>query len=77
MRKMRLIAEAYEEIKEADPNTAITMTAFRRLVLDERIPSIMIGNKRLVSMEDVEHFFQYGDDMEEEPQKGKIRRVNL
>ena len=75
MRRMRLISEAYEEIKEADPNTALTMTAFRRLVLDERIPSIMVGNKRLVSMEDVEYFFQHGD--EPEPETGKIRRIML
>lgn len=77
MRRMRLISEAYDEIKEADPNTAITMTAFRRLVLDERIPSIMIGNKRLVSMEDVEYFFQHGDELEPEPETIKIRRVML
>lgn len=61
MRQMRLIKEAYAEIKEADPDTAITPTGFRRLVLDGRIPSIMIGNKRLVSMEEVESFFQHGD----------------
>ena len=77
MRRMRLISETYDEIKEADPNTAITMTAFRRLVLDERIPSIMIGNKRLVSMEDVEYFFQHGDELEPEPETIKIRRVML
>ena len=77
MRRMRLISEAYDEIKEADPNTAITMTAFRRLVLAERIPSIMIGNKRLVSMEDVEYFFQHGDELEPEPETIKIRRVML
>ncbi len=78
MRRMRLITKAYEEIKEADPNTAIIMTAFRRLVLDERIPSIIIGNKRLVSIKDVEHFFQYGDEMpKEEAQKSEIRRINF
>lgn len=64
MRQMRLIKEAYSEIKEADPYTAITPTGFRRLVLDGRIPSIMIGNKRLVSMEDVEGFFREGDSVQ-------------
>lgn len=78
MRRMRLISEAFAEIKEADPNTAITMTGFRRLVLDERIPSIMIGNKRLVSMEDVEYFFQYGDTPQEIPKEaGKIRPIAI
>lgn len=64
MKQMRLIKEAYAEIKEADPYTAITPTGFRRLVLDGRIPSIMIGNKRLVSMEDVEGFFREGDSVQ-------------
>lgn len=77
MRKMRLITEAYAEIKEADPNTAITMTAFRRLVLDGRIPSIMIGNKRVVSMESVESFFQYGDREIIATDTNKIRRISV
>lgn len=77
MRRMRLISEAYAEIKEADPNTAITMTAFRRLVLDGRIPSIMIGNKRVVSMESVERFFQYGDREIIATDTNKIRRISV
>ena len=77
MRRMRLISEAYAETKEADPCTAITMTAFRRLVLDNRIPSIMIGNKRLVSMEAVENFFQYGDGEQIVTDTGKIRRISV
>ena len=77
MRRMILISEAYAEIKEADPNTAITMTAFRRLVLDGRIPSIMIGNKRVVSMESVESFFQYGDREIIATDTNKIRRISV
>ena len=77
MRRMRLISEAYAEIKEADPNTAITMTAFRRLVLDGRIPSIMIGNKRVVSMESAESFFQYGDREIIATDTNKIRRISV
>ena len=77
MRRMRLISEAYEELKAADPNTAVTKTAFRGLVLDGRIPSIPIGNKYLVSMEDVENFFIHGDAAETPapPDRGKIRKV--
>lgn len=78
MRRMRLITEAYAEILENDPDTAITMSAFRRLVVGGRIPSIMIGNKRLVSMEAVEHFFQNGDSVEEMPRKaGLVQPVDL
>ncbi|MGN1230555.1 MAG: hypothetical protein ACI4TP_01525 [Anaerotignum sp.] len=61
MRRMRLIREAFEEIKEADPKSALTMNSFRRLVLDGRIPSILVGHKRMLAMEDVELFLQKGD----------------
>lgn len=76
--KMRLISEAFAEIKEADPNTAITMTGFRRLVLDGKIPSVSIGKKRLVDMQNVEHFFEYGTAKEKtdsQLESGKIRRI--
>lgn len=57
MKKMRVINDAYQEIISKDPGTAITLTSFRRLIRDGRIPCICIGRKRLVSMEDVYDFF--------------------
>lgn len=57
MRRMRSILEAYQEIVENDPCTAITLTSFRRLIREGKIPCIYIGKKRLVSMEDVFEFF--------------------
>ena len=57
MKKMRVINDAYQEIITKDPGTAITLTSFRRLIREGRIPCINIGKKRLVSMEDVFEFF--------------------
>ena len=57
MRKMRGIDDAYREIAKKDPDSAVTKTGFRRLVNEGKIPHINIGKKRLVSMEDVYHFF--------------------
>lgn len=57
MKKMRSICDAYQEIVLKDPNTAITLTSFRRLIKEGKIPCIYIGRKKVVSMEDVYDFF--------------------
>ena len=54
MQKMRLISEAYNYIKEQDPDTCITKSGFARLVKEGRIPSIRIGNKIIVNLDNVE-----------------------
>ncbi len=79
MQKMRLISEAYNYIKEQDPDTCITKSGFARLVKEGRIPSIRIGNKIIVNLDNVERFFKDGDralqEMAEIESKGKIRKV--
>ena len=50
---MRTIAQAYEEIKAADANTALTERALRCAVKRGEIPCVRIGNKALVSMDAV------------------------
>ena len=80
MQKMRLVSEAYLYIKEQDPNTCITKTAFTTLVKQGRIPSIMIGNKTIVNLDHVETFFKDGDRAIAETAEalsgyGKIRAI--
>lgn len=76
MQHMRLISEAYEEICGTDPNTAITKNAFRRLVLSGQIPSVQIGRKRLVALEEVNRFFLTDNKMENDVfETGKICAV--
>jgi len=43
-------------IKAQDPDTALTKTALRRFVVTGTIPSVKVGNKYLIALEDVEEF---------------------
>lgn len=58
--QMRTIDQLYEHIKNADPESAITKTAIRRLVTTGTIPSVKIGAKYIVSVEAVESFLASG-----------------
>ncbi len=51
MLQMRLLSEAYAEIKKDDPNTALTMNALRCLVKKGDIPCVQIGRKKLINYE--------------------------
>lgn len=48
---MRTIPQAYKEIKSADPNSAISMRALRRMVSTGEIPSIAIESKKLINVD--------------------------
>ncbi|MBQ3045304.1 MAG: hypothetical protein IJD49_05095 [Clostridia bacterium] len=49
--KMRTIKQAIKEIKESDSNTALTERGLRRLVEENKIVSISIGNRNLIDMD--------------------------
>lgn len=46
--KIRTINEAYEGLKNTDPETAMTLSGLRRLVATGKIPSIRIGRRILI-----------------------------
>lgn len=48
--KLRLISEAYNDIKEQDKNTALTLYGLKRLVKEGVIPSVKIGTKTLIDI---------------------------
>ena len=56
MLRIRLIKEAYEEIKKADPGTAITMNYVRKLVVSGAVWSIRVGRRYLINMDDLEDY---------------------
>ena len=60
MRRMRTIPQAAAWAKETDPQTALTQTALRRLVLTGEIPHVAVGKKRLVALEDLESYLEQG-----------------
>lgn len=58
MLQVRTIKEAYAEIKANDPNTSLTLSGFRYLVVSGEIPSIKRGNRWLIDMAVVESYFR-------------------
>jgi hypothetical protein len=54
--RIRTINEAAAWVKETDPNTALTPTAIRRLVISGEIPSRRAGAKYLLDLDTLEHF---------------------
>lgn len=60
MPRMRTISEAAAELKQADPNTAITPHAVRKLVLTGEVPHIKAGKKRLINMDILERYLSQG-----------------
>ena len=56
MPRMRTIQEAAKELRETDPNTALTRYAIRQMVLNGTIPCINVGKKRLINMDVLEGF---------------------
>ncbi len=49
--KIRTIDAAAEWLRENDPDTALTKTALRRLVVTGQLPSIRIGQKYLIDLD--------------------------
>jgi len=77
MPRMRLIKEAYKEIKSKDPDSAITMNYIRKLIVGGTVPSRKAGNKYLVNMDILENYLNNPPE-EKEPlaDYGKIRAVS-
>lgn len=73
MRRMRTIDEAAAFLRQADPNTAVTKTALRRLVTSGQIPSVRIGAKYLVDLGVLDEFFGGQAAKAQTTQTGAIR----
>ena len=73
MLRMRTIDKALEEIKKADPDTAITKYAIRQLVISHEIPSITRGNKYLITLDALLSYLS--GEAQPEPPRNVIRMV--
>lgn len=73
--KMRLIHEVYDELHQADPNSAITMYALRQLVKTGKIPSMNIGRKYLINYYDVIKYFETPAPVAVSEETNGIRRI--
>lgn len=75
-RHMRTIDAAWKHVKEKDPDTCLTRTALRRLVVSGTVPSTRIGKKYLVCLETLDDYLK-GQLADKPPQEGQgvIRRL--
>lgn len=74
--RVRTIEQLYSDVKRLDPDTALTKTALRRLVLSGDIPSRRAGQKYLVTMEALEAYMNGGHaEPKPAPGYGEIRPV--
>lgn len=53
---MRTIEQAAAWLMESDPETALTKTALRRLVVTGQLPSVRVGQKYLIALETLEDY---------------------
>ena len=74
--KIRTIAEAIEEIKRLDPETAITARFIKEGIADGKIPIIRVGNKMLVNMSSIFAFLEGEAVYETVTTVNSIRRIN-
>lgn len=51
--KMRTIDEAIAEIKEQDPKSGVTKFAIRSAINKGELPSVSMGRKKLIDMENL------------------------
>ena len=49
--RMRTLDEAYSELKQLDPHTALSKYALRQMALSGVIPVVMCGRKRLIYLD--------------------------
>lgn len=61
--RMRTIPKAFEEIKQVDPDTDLTLRALRRMVSNGEIPVVRISNKVLINLDLLlDKLSRYNDD---------------
>jgi hypothetical protein len=80
---MRTIDAAIKELKQDDPNCALTRHALRRMVISKRVPSVQVGNKYLVNLDSLINLLSEPEVLLETPisypdsQEEPIRRIEL
>ncbi|MGN0983060.1 MAG: helix-turn-helix domain-containing protein [Candidatus Limivicinus sp.] len=72
---MRTVDQAAAWLREQDPETALTKTALRRLVVTGKLPSVRVGQKYLISLESLEDYLRGTIPLHVEVPE--IRRIEL
>ena len=81
--KMRTLPKAMEEIKQLDPDTALTLSTLRLLVKRGELPVVHIRNRQLIDMDTLTAYLKgsvtaCAGNMQSVPvfqEKGSIRKI--
>ena len=74
--RMRLLKDAYKQLKEDDPQTGVTESMVRRLALSGKIKTQVLGQKRLINYDSLLEYLNTVHNEPEPPVKtGKIRAI--
>jgi excisionase family DNA binding protein len=74
MVRMRVLDEAYKEVLALDPQTAISKNLIRKLAIENRVSTVMVGRKRLINFDALLQYL--ANPPQEQPEKlGGIRRI--
>lgn len=61
MPRMRLIKDAFEQLKKEDPGTDITIYALRTIVKSGVVPTVRLGRKLLINYDSLLDYLSFGD----------------
>ena len=73
MPRMRIIKDAFEQLKNDDPDTDITLYALRTIVKSGLVPTVRLGRKVLINYNSLLEYFRFGD--KNKTAENTIRRV--
>lgn len=76
MPRMRTIDQTIKELKQADPNSALTKHALRQMILKKEVPSVMVGCKYLINLDLLQAYLDNPTPPHQAPEYGKIRRID-
>lgn len=58
---MRLVKDAFEQLKKEDPETDITIYALRTIVKSGVVPTVRLGRKLLINYDSLLDYLSFGD----------------
>ncbi|RHP46429.1 DNA-binding protein [Clostridium sp. AF32-12BH] len=75
---MRTIDQCAELFKQQDPDTKVNKTFIRTMVLENKIPHVMCGNKYLINLDKlIEYFSGVEEKSEPKPESKQEKRVKI
>ena len=74
MTRMRTIDQTIAAIRSADPDTALTVTALRRMVRSGDVPSVRVGAKYLIDLDGL--FERLANPAEADNKPSGIHRID-